>query len=62
MKYKEEIMAGLAIGIFVTFIFSVLIFESKMEAMTYTELTGKSVTTYQAMWVDLRVVEPAKID
>lgn len=38
------------------------VFKSMMEAQTYTELTGKKVTTYQALWVDLRVVEPAKVD
>ena len=38
------------------------VLSSKMEAQVYTELTGKKVTTNQAMWVDLRVVEPAKQD
>jgi len=33
---------------------------SFMEAKTYTELTGKRVTCWQAMWVDLRVIEPAR--
>lgn len=37
-----------------------VVFRSCMEARTYTELTGKTVTTWQAMWVDLRVIEPAK--
>ena len=31
---------------------------SYMEAKTYTELTGMKVTTWQAMFVELRVIEP----
>ena len=38
------------------------VFQSKMEAQTFTELTGKPVTTFQAMWVQFRVIEPAKIN
>ena len=34
--------------------------KSHFEARTYTELTGKEVTTWQALWVELRVIEPAK--
>ena len=29
------------------------------EAKTFTKLTGKPVTTWDAMWIDLRVIEPA---
>ena len=35
---------------------------SHFESKTYTELTGRTVTTWQAMWVQLRVIEPAKED
>ena len=38
------------------------VFQAEMEARTFTELTGKPVTTYQAMWVQFRVIEPAKIN
>lgn len=31
-----------------------------MEAKTYTKLTGKEVTTWDALWVDLRVQEEPK--
>lgn len=31
-----------------------------MEAKTYNELTGAHVTTWQAVWVDLRVMESPK--
>lgn len=40
----------------------VWIFRSYNEAKVYTELTGKKVTTGQAMFVELRVIEPAKMD
>ena len=34
------------------------VFKSHFEAKTYADLTGKQVTTWQAMWVELRVIEP----
>ncbi|MCX6994167.1 MAG: hypothetical protein NT011_13635 [Kiritimatiellaeota bacterium] len=36
------------------------VFTSKMEAATFNSVTGKSVTTWQAMWIELRVQEPSK--
>ena len=52
---------------FIAFIIFVLaitiggwILKSKMEAETFSKLTGKPVTTWEAMWVELRVQEPAK--
>jgi hypothetical protein len=33
---------------------------SYMEARTYSRLTGKDVSTWDAMWVDLRIQEGAK--
>jgi hypothetical protein len=42
------------------FLLSVWIISSHMEARTYSDLTGKKVGTWDAMWVDLRVVEPAR--
>ena len=38
------------------------VISSHFESKTYTELTGRSVTTWQAMWVQLRVIEPARED
>jgi hypothetical protein len=40
----------------------VWVFSSSHEAKVYTQLTGKPVTTYQAMFVKLLVIEPAKPD
>jgi len=34
--------------------------QSHFEAKTYARLTGKDVTTWDAMWLELRVQEQAK--
>lgn len=36
------------------------VFSSWMEASTYAKLTGKDVSTWDAMWVELRVQEGAQ--
>ena len=36
------------------------VFSSCNEAAVYTRLTGKEVSTWDAMWVQLRVIEPAE--
>ena len=36
------------------------IVRSHYEAKTYNEITGKNITTRQALWVQLRVQEPAR--
>lgn len=36
------------------------IFPSYMEARAYNRITGKNVSTWDAMWVDLRVQSEAK--
>ncbi len=33
---------------------------SRFEARTYRKLTGKQVTTWDAMWLELRIQEQAK--
>ena len=33
---------------------------SRMEANSFNAVTGKSVTTWQAMWIELRVQEQSK--
>lgn len=35
-------------------------FQSKMEANAYNHATGKNVSTWDAMWIDLRVQSEAK--
>jgi hypothetical protein len=36
------------------------VFRSCMEARTYRHLTGMDVSTWDAMWIQLRVIEPGK--
>lgn len=36
------------------------VFESAMEAAAYNRVTGKDVSTWDAMWIELRVQEGAK--
>ena len=43
---------GIPVGVWIT--------KSHFEAKIYSELTGKQVSTWQALWVQLRVIEPAK--
>lgn len=50
MKLALLVLAGL-----VLLLVSVGWFCSYMEARTYNKLTGAHVTTWDAMWVDLRV-------
>lgn len=43
------------IVIFVLAILGLALIQPYMEAKTYTKLTGKEVSTWDAMWVDLRI-------
>jgi len=36
------------------------VFRSHMEAKAFNAVTGKSVTTWQAMWIELRVQDQGK--
>ena len=57
---KESILVYVAImSVFLTLTMGAWVVRSHFEAQTYSELTGKTVTTWQALWVDLRVIEPA---
>lgn len=60
----EEVREEAALAALVVFVVALLIggwvFQSSMEAHTYQRLTGKHVTTWDAMWVELRVQEPVK--
>jgi flagellar basal body-associated protein FliL len=38
------------------------VFRSHMEASAFNAVTGKNVTTWQAMWIELRVQENGKGD
>jgi len=34
--------------------------QSYMEARSYNSVTGKNVSTWDAMWIELRIQEPVK--
>jgi hypothetical protein len=36
------------------------VFLSAMEARAFNRCTGKNVSTWDAMWIELRVMEPSK--
>ena len=59
MKFIKENVDILPYGALYAMLFIVLtaawIVGSHFEAKAYSELTGKEVTTWQAMWVKLRV-------
>lgn len=52
---KETVMILVSIVGAIVFSVGVAWYGAKMEAETYTQLTGKPVTTWQALWVELRV-------
>jgi hypothetical protein len=58
---KEAIMIVIRImAILLLMGAGVWIFRSDMEASAFNSVTGKNVTTWQAMWIELRVQEPSK--
>lgn len=57
---KEAISIITVCSVFLCLLLGFWVIRSHFEAKTYTELTGRTVTTWQAMWIELRVIEPAK--
>ena len=61
-KLKHALMNWLGIVLVIVavivFFFGSWIGRSYFEAQTYRRLTGVEVTTWDAMWVELRVIEP----
>ena len=54
-----KIMVAMAAA-FLLGIVGVWVFQSKMESSAFNSVTGKTVTTWQAMWIELRVQEQSK--
>ena len=54
-------MAAIFVITVCLFLVAVVVFAA-FEADTYRRLTGKNVTTWDALWVDLRVQEPVRED
>lgn len=61
-KEEKEMLAPIA-TVFTCFCLLVLVvwlFQSMMEARAFNAVTGKNVSTWQAMWIELRVQEQSK--
>lgn len=57
---KEGLMTMVVSAVAVLIAVSAWIFTSHHESKVYNRLTGANTTTYDAMFVQLRVVEPFK--
>lgn len=53
-------LMSLAAIVILTVLVGVWAIKASITANAYNAVTGKHVTTWQAMWVDLRIQEPAK--
>jgi hypothetical protein len=58
-KYYTKV-AVISVILMLVFIVVCWTTKSHFEAATYRKLTGIEVTTWDAMWVELRVIEPGK--
>lgn len=56
----NPIVAIMAVVLIVVIFLSIWITHSYFEARTYRRLTGQQVSTFDAMWVSLRVQEPVR--
>lgn len=57
---REMLGVGILLSLAAMVLIGTWIGLSYMEARTFERLTGKHVTTWDAMWVELRVQEPVK--
>lgn len=58
---KAGILAGLFVGgLCLLVAMGVWIFSSAMEAQAYNSVTGANVSTWDAMWIELRVQDGFK--
>ena len=59
MDIVEKTIAGLIVILLAIVLVSPIV-GAYNKAKVFNKLTGKSVTTWEALWVDLRVMEPVK--
>lgn len=45
-----------AVCLALLFTFGMWVFKSHMEAKTYNKITSSNVTTWDAMWIELRII------
>lgn len=65
MSLDKESLDTIKVTAVITFVVVVLcmaswVFGSAMEARAYNNVTGKHVSTWDAMWIELRVQESPK--
>jgi hypothetical protein len=60
MSKQENGLAGCGFVIIIIAVISLFIFSASQESKTYNKLTGKNTTTWDAMWVELRVEDGVK--
>ncbi len=56
----EASLYAVAVVLFIVICVGGLMFSSYMEARAYNNVTGKNVSMWDAMWIDLRVVSEGK--
>ena len=63
-ELRNKITFGVLLGAivlgFISAFISAWIIKSKLEADAFNNATGKQVSTWDAMWIELRIQEPAK--
>lgn len=57
---REAVCGGLVMSLFLCFALALWVFLSYMEAENFNDVTGKNVSTWQAMWITLHVQEEAE--
>lgn len=65
MNNEQTHLGGCMLTVFaISFVLAVVVgiwvLKSHMEARSFNAVTGKSVTTWEAMWIELRVQEGGK--
>ncbi len=62
MRSEETFIVWSVIGLLLLFvsIIALAIFDARMESATFNRLTGAHTTTWDAMFVELRVMESPK--
>lgn len=56
--YHRFLLSTVFVSLCVSLLAIFWIIPSSFEARTFTRLTGREVSTWDAMWVELRVIEP----
>ena len=58
--FQEDMWMWIVVGLILLGLLVFAILRPKFEAETYTRLTGKQVTYWDAVWLDLRIQEQVR--